>query len=155
MPERTLLEVKKALHSLPTSVNRWHAHLSQTLRDVGFKPTRFDPDVWIRRRDGGYDYIGTRTDDILVVAKHPARVLEKLQKTYMINKFGPPLHHLGCDYEQVKKGYNVKWIMSSFTYIKECLSKVCALLNVTTLRKDKLPCSPSDHPETDKSALLG
>ena len=45
--------------------------------------------------------------------------------------------------------------MGSFTYIKECLSKVCAQLNFTTLRKDKLPCSTSDHPETDKSALLG
>ena len=49
----------------------------------------------------------------------------------------------------------MKWNMGSYTYIKECLSKVCALLNVTTLRKEKLPCSPSDHPKTDKSALLG
>ena len=45
--------------------------------------------------------------------------------------------------------------MGSYTYIKECLSKVCALLNVTILRKEKLPCSPSDHPETDSSPLLG
>ena len=127
----------------------------QTLRDMGFKPTRFDPDVWIRGRDSGYDYIGTHTDDVLVVVKHPARMFEKLQKTYTINKFGPPLHYLGCYYVQVKKCSKVKWHMGSFTYIKECLSKVCVLLNVMTVGKEKLPCSPSDHPETDKSALLG
>ena len=46
-----------------------------------------------------------------------------------------PLHHLGCDYVQVKKGSKMKWHMGSYTYVKACLSKVCALLNVTTLRK--------------------
>ena len=44
--------------------------------------------------------------------------------------------------------------MVSYTYIKEFLSKVCALLKVTSLRKDKLPCSPSDHPELYLSPLL-
>ena len=44
--------------------------------------------------------------------------------------------------------------MGSYTYIKECLSKVCALLKVTTFRKEKLPCSPSDHSELDSSTLL-
>ena len=91
MDEGTLLEVKKALYGLPTSGNMWHAHLLQTLRDMGFTPTCFDPDVWIRGRDGGYDYIGTHTDDVLDVAKHPERVFEKLQKIYTIKKFGPPL----------------------------------------------------------------
>ena len=45
--------------------------------------------------------------------------------------------------------------MGSYTYVKACLSKVCALLNVTTLWKEKLPCSPSDHPKIDTSPLLG
>ena len=45
IPEENLLEVKKALYGLPTSDNRWHAHLSQTLRETGFKLSRFDPDV--------------------------------------------------------------------------------------------------------------
>ena len=44
--------------------------------------------------------------------------------------------------------------MGSYTYIKEFLSKVCALLKVTTLRREKLPCSPSDHHELDSSPLL-
>ena len=44
--------------------------------------------------------------------------------------------------------------MGSYTYINECLSKVYALLKVTSLRKEKFPCSPSEHPEIDSSPLL-
>ena len=121
---------------------------------MGFKPTQFDPDVWIRGGEGGYNYIVTHTDDVLVVAKNPTRIFEKLKETYTIKKFGPTLHHLGCDYVQVKKGSKTKWVMGSYTYIKECLSKVCALLKVKSLRKEKLTCSTSDHPELDSSPLL-
>ena len=68
MAKGTSLEVIKAIYGLPTSGNRWHAHLFHTLREIGFRKTRFDPDVWIRGCKGGYDYIGTHTDDVLVVA---------------------------------------------------------------------------------------
>ena len=44
--------------------------------------------------------------------------------------------------------------MGRSTYIKECLSKVCALLKVATLRKEILPISPGDHPELYLSPLL-
>ena len=44
--------------------------------------------------------------------------------------------------------------MGSTTYIAECLRKVYALLKVATLRRDKLPCSPGDHPELDSIPLL-
>ena len=95
MAEENLLEVIKALHGLPTSGNRWHAHLSHTLREMGFKPTRFDPDVWIRGGEGSYDYIGTHTDYVLVVAVEPTSIFENLKETYTIKAFSPPLVHLG------------------------------------------------------------
>ena len=69
-----------------------------------YKPTRLDPDVWIRERKGRYDYIGTHTDNVLVVAVDPTYILEKLKKTYKIKSFGPSVVHLGCNYVQVKKG---------------------------------------------------
>ena len=57
MAEGNLLEVIKALYVLPTYRNKWHVLLSHTLREMGFNPTCFDLDVWIRGREGGYDYI--------------------------------------------------------------------------------------------------
>ena len=154
MPEGMFLAVVKVLYGLPTSGNRRHAHLSHTLREMSFKPTRFDPDVWIRGREVGYNYIGTHTDDVLVVYIDPTSILESLKETHTIKSFGPPVVHLGCDYTRVKKGDETCWVMGSYTYIAEFLSKVCALLKVATLRKDTLTCGPGDHPELYSSPLL-
>ena len=71
MDAGTLLEVVKVLYGLPTSGNRWHAHLSQNLREMSFKPNRFDPNFWIRGRKGGCDFIWTHTNDVLVVSLDP------------------------------------------------------------------------------------
>ena len=137
--EGTFLEVIKAIYGLPTSRNRCHAHLLHTSREMVFEPTRFDPDVWIRGHEGGYDYIGTHTNDVLVVSVEPTSISEKLKDTYTIKALGPPKVHIGCYYSQVKKGDKTRWVMGSTTYITECLRKVCAILKVTTLWKDKLP----------------
>ena len=44
--------------------------------------------------------------------------------------------------------------MGSYTYIIECLRKIRALLKVSNLRKEKLPCSTGGHHELDSSPLL-
>ena len=98
------MEVIKALYGLPTSGNSWHSHLSHTLREMVFKPTNFDPDVWIRGRKGGYDYIRTNTNDVLVLAVKPTSIFDKLKENYIIKDFVPPKFHLGCDYAKVIKG---------------------------------------------------
>ena len=95
---------------------------------MGFKPTLLDPDVWIKGYVGADDYIGTYSDDVLVVAVDPTSIIEKLKETYTIKDFGPPKFNLGCDYSQVNKGDITWWVMGSTTYITECLRKVCALL---------------------------
>ena len=37
----------KALYGLAGSCKVWHSHFSDTLRGLGFIPTRYDSDVWI------------------------------------------------------------------------------------------------------------
>ena len=133
--EGTFMEVVKAIYGLNNSGNRWHTHLSHTLREMDFKRNRFDPDFWIRGREVGYDYIGTHTYDVHFVAADPTSILEKLKEIYTIKAFSPPRVHLGCDHAQVKKGATTRWVMGSTTYITECLRKVCNILKVTTLQK--------------------
>ena len=91
---------------------------------MGFKPTRFDPDIWIRGHKGGYDYIGTYTDNVLVVAVNPTYIFDKLKETYKIKVFGPLKFHIGYDYAQVNKCATTLWVMGSSTYITECLRKI-------------------------------
>ena len=65
----TPASIEQAQYSLPIGANRWHAHLSDTLLSMGFKPTHFDPDVWIKKNGKDhYDYLGTHTDDLMCVS---------------------------------------------------------------------------------------
>ena len=87
------VEVIKALYGLFISRNMWHAQLSHTLREMGFKPTHFEPDVWIRGHEGGHNYIGTHTDDVLVVAANHRIRLERLKN--LVESIGGTLRPVG------------------------------------------------------------
>ena len=79
MVEGVLLELVEALYGLPNSGNRWHAHLSNTLREISFKPTIFDPYIWIRENEGGYDYIWAHINDVLVMSIIPTSIFNKFK----------------------------------------------------------------------------
>ena len=73
---------------------------------------------------GGYDYIGTHTNAVLVLDVDPTSIFNKLKETYTIKAFVPPKFRLGCEYAQVKKGATTRLVMGISTYITECLRKV-------------------------------
>ena len=155
----SLATVETALYGLPTSANKWHAHLAGTLLSMGFKPSRYDNDVWLRP-DGkkSYDYIGTHTDDLMVVSHHAADIMETLRKTYTIKTVEPPRFHLGCDYKQTEAG---DWLVGTKTYVKESLEKVRAIIGKETpdtgedrLGKQGNPMAANYKPECDTSDLL-
>ena len=52
-------------------------------------------------------------------------------------------------------GDTARWVMDSLTYTAEALRKVCALLKVTNLRRDKFPSSHGKYNQLDSSLLLG
>ena len=60
---------------------------------MGFNPTRFDPDICIRGREGGYNYIRTHTNDVLVVSVNPTSIFEKLKENYTIKKIHEVPHY--------------------------------------------------------------
>ena len=55
----SMAQVVKALYGLPSSGRNWHINLAGTLRMLGFKPPRFDQDVFMRVNEScdGYNYI--------------------------------------------------------------------------------------------------
>jgi hypothetical protein len=72
--------------------------LSDNLRVMGFKPTRFDPDVWLRLRDDKacyYDYIGTHTDGLMIVAQDASHHMSTVRDKYIVKGGGPPSFKLG------------------------------------------------------------
>ena len=76
--------IRKALYGLKSSGVAFRAHLAETLHDIGFKPMKADPDVWIRPavKPGGteyYEYIMCYVDDILSVSHDAKSILQSLQ----------------------------------------------------------------------------
>jgi hypothetical protein len=80
----------KALYGLRSSGERWHAHFADTLRSMGFVPTRFDQDVWICKSEDGthYEYVCTHVDDFMIVSKKPEAIMENLKTFYVIKSEG-------------------------------------------------------------------
>lgn len=63
--------INKALYGLRTSGARFHEKLSDTLTDMGFKPCRADPDLWLHEQADHYEYICVYVDDLMVMMKEP------------------------------------------------------------------------------------
>jgi len=143
--------VEGNLYGLGTAARQWHAHLADTLRGLGFKPTRHDCDIWMRRsaKGKGYEYIGTHTDDLLVVANDAKAIMDALESKYEVSKVEVPTFHLGCDYKCV----DGVWFQGSVTYSKECIKKVEAILT-KELGKDNTPIRDTWKHEVDDSPML-
>ena len=143
----------KALYGLTTSAERFHTLFADFIRSLGFIPTRFDRDVWMRLRDDrtGYDYICTHVDDFKVVAKNPEMWIERIAGAFLIKEHGPRNYYLGNDYT-FHDNFNM-WTYGSKTYATEAVAKVERIFG--TLRKEGTPLPSADcHPEMDTSPLL-
>ena len=66
---------------------RWHDRLFDILQELNFKPSKADPDVWMRPEPGEtcYEYIAVYVDDLAIAAKDPqafcSKVLDPLNTT--------------------------------------------------------------------------
>ena len=60
----------RTLYGLTTSAERFRTLLADFLRSLGFSPSRYDRDVWMRLTDAkdGHDYIYTHVDDFKIIA---------------------------------------------------------------------------------------
>ena len=151
---KSIAIIKRALYGLTTSAERFHTLLADFLRTLGFKPCRFDRDVWIRLRDtnDGYDYICTHVDDFKIVAKDPNFWIEKIASNFLIKAHGPRQYYLGNDYKYHDN--DDIWTYGCHTYINEAVAKVERMFGVLAKEKTPLPVDDT-HPELDQSPTLG
>ena len=144
--------IKKALYGLATSARQWNITLGDSIRNLGFTPTRADPDLWIRlnEKEGKYEYIATYVDDLIIVAKQPMDYLDEIKKQYPIRNIEiNPEYYLGNNIE-VRNNNTIK--ISSKKYITEVLRKYEEKYG--SLKKENVPAKPDDHPETDDTPFL-
>ena len=150
------LIIYKSLYGLRTSSARFHEHCAEKLRQLGFKPSKFDCDFWYKDVGSHYEYLATFVDDLLVWSKDPMSIIQELKETYILKGVGVPEYYLGGDVEildQHWKDDGVGIALSAKTYIKNVIPKF-ELLFGETFHPVKTPMAEDYHPEIDDSPLL-
>eukprot|EP00957_Ditylum_brightwellii_P066041 5009666-Ditylum_brightwellii.AAC.1 len=72
--------IRKALYGLIGSCAQLHHHLCAELEKIGFKPSKGNPDLWMRDASDHYKYVTKCIDGILIISKDPKAILDLFQK---------------------------------------------------------------------------
>ncbi len=154
----------RALYGLKSSGAAWRAMFSEFIVNImGFKPTRADADVYMRRniRNGGtpyYEYLLVYVDDVLVVSHAPEDIMVQIGNEFEIKngEYGPPASYLGAGVSKVQLGNGDQcWSMDSKNYVKAAVDVVRGLLAEdgqelkTSKSKHKGPIPIHYEPELD------
>ena len=160
----TIMFIRKALYGLRSSGAAFRAHLAETLYDIGFVPTRADPDVWRRpavKEDGFeyYEYVLCYVDDILAISHKAKDVLKAVQAIFKLkdDRIEPPDMYLGATLSVMEDDGIQGWCMSSDKYVKAAVKNVEQELARVSQRlpsKCRAPMTVGYRPERDVSAEL-
>ena len=146
------LVIYKALYGLRTSGARYNEKFAKTMRSMGFKPCKSDPDVWMRNADDCYEYVCVYVDDLMAILKDPNAFFKSLveEHNYKLKGVGPPEYHLGGNFYHDADG-TLAW--GAKTYVKKLLKNYQIMFG--ELPKEwSAPLDKNDHPEIDDSYLL-
>ena len=148
-----LLIMVKALYGTRSGGARWHDRLFDILQEMKFKPSKGDPDVWMRPEPGGtcYEYIAVYVDDLAIAAKDSQAFCNELKKKYnlKLKGVGPLEYHLGCTY---KKDPDGTLAADPRRYVNKILESFERMFKEKP-RKSRPPLEGGDHPELDTSEL--
>ena len=148
-----LLIMVKALYGTRSGGARWHDRLFDILQEMKFKPSKADPDVWMRPEPGGtcYEYIAVYVDDLAIAAKDSQAFCNELKKKYnlKLKGVGPLEYHLGCTY---KKDPDGTLAADPRRYVNKILESFKRMFKEKP-RKSRPPLEGGDHPELDTSEL--
>ena len=133
-----LLIMIKTLHGTRSGGARWHDRLSDILQELKSKPSKADPDVWMRPEPGGtcYEYIAVYVDDLAIAAKDPQAFCNELK-------------HLGCTY---KKDHDGTLAADPRRYVNKILESYESMFKEKP-RKSRPPLLEGAHPELDTPEL--
>ena len=98
--QRRVLIIHKALYGLKSSGAAWRQHLSSSIKSLGFKSPRGNPDLYLRaacKPDGTeyYEYLLVYVDDILCISHATAPIMKDLVTQYRLKEgsIGPPTRY--------------------------------------------------------------
>jgi hypothetical protein len=127
----TIFLVKKALYGLKSAGAAFRALLAETLYNIGYVPTKADPDVWLRPavKPNGFEYyevVLCYVDDVLSVSDDPHTTLQGLQTTFKLkdDKIAEPDMYLGAQLGKMDVEGHQCWTMSAEKYVLASINNV-------------------------------
>jgi hypothetical protein len=147
------LVIVKALYGLRSSGLRWHERFADCLRDMGFFPSKAEPDIWMRPNGDAYEYIGVYVDDLAIVGRNPQEIVDALQTKYnfKLKGTGPIVFHLGMDFFRDSDGV---MCIAPRKYIEKMMASYEQFFGSKPSQKFSSPLEKGDHPEVDTSEFL-
>ena len=143
----------KALYGTRSGGARCHDRLFDIPQELKFKPSKADPDVWMRPEPEGtcYEYIAVYVDDLAIAAKDPQAFCNELKKKYnlKLKGVGHLEYHLGCTYKKDPQG---TLAADPRRYVNKILESYERMFKEKP-RKSRPPLEGGDHPELDTSEL--
>eukprot|EP00531_Pseudo-nitzschia_arenysensis_P008891 CAMPEP_0116125882 /NCGR_PEP_ID=MMETSP0329-20121206/6042_1 /TAXON_ID=697910 /ORGANISM="Pseudo-nitzschia arenysensis, Strain B593" /LENGTH=1908 /DNA_ID=CAMNT_0003619941 /DNA_START=154 /DNA_END=5877 /DNA_ORIENTATION=+ len=152
--EGHLLIVYKALYGLRSSGKQFGDLLASCLKELGFKASLAEPQIFMRENDGIYEYIATYVDDLCLVMRDPVGFLAILQEepySFKLKGSGPMSFHLGCGFERDNHG---TLCMNPSKYIEKMAQAYHQMFGVKLGTRAQSPLEENDHPELDTSEFL-
>jgi hypothetical protein len=99
--------IVRALYGLKSSGARWRDHFASILMQLGFKSSKADPDVWMRKAkkpsgDIYWEYVLCYVDDILAISHTPRDIIDHILLNVKLkpDSIQPPTMCLGANVSQ-------------------------------------------------------
>ncbi len=150
-----MLVIVKALYGLRTSGAQFHKKLAKTMRELGYFPSKADPNIWMKESKEKWEYVCIYVDDLLIASDTPSYLTDALERVgYKLKGVGEPEYHLGGDIKKVKDPEEVlTW--GPTRYINRMMDSYKTMFGTEVPKREvRAPLDPKDHPELDDSELL-
>lgn len=138
--------LSKVIYGLKQSPRAWFHALSTALLNQGFKPSRYDPSLFILSSQGSMIIVLIYVDDIIVTGDSRALIssfIAELQKSFALKDLGNLHFFLGIEVSHTAHGLH----LTQTKYLKDILSR--AKMQAST------PCPSPMAPNTSLSRFDG
>ena len=160
--------VVRALYGLKTAGASYRSFFAEALRDLGFRPSYADPDVWMKpalkaNGDTYWEYVLCYVDDVLAIHEDPRITLGLIMKKKFKlknDKMDEPEMYLGAELSKMdNEDGDTCWSMSSDKYCSAMVANVEETLSrqglrLPSQRQCQTPLSSGYKPELDCTCEL-
>ncbi len=128
--------IAKALYGLRLSGRSFREYLAMNLRELGFKSSKADPDLWLRSakkptRDSIYEYVISYVDDLVIQGVDLKNFMDALGKRFTLKpgSIKESDTYLGANVEMYRIPNSddpdkVRWAFESSSFVKKAIGDV-------------------------------